>query len=275
MGGFDHRGRAWRLIIPLEFRMAVENKNNCLEFLASFATIWQFILDGTSEPEECFLSLGNNSSAIGGLHKASVDPAKNLPLFMATRKFAEVLIGHGSCIYSQHIPGVTNTIADALSRRFNLSDSQLTNYILSNFSNQVLPSIRIFPVHQEITCCMTSWLQKCSVMKGLQKIRKSRKAEFTNDGLLTPMLSDSAETSGFPPYLQNTQSTLLELSQQLYRGENFLGQTQSAWLHQQSKRPWQSWVRSLGQTWGAVPHMDLEQILSTLDLPGSSEVCGT
>jgi hypothetical protein len=275
MGGFDHRGRAWHWNILPEFRMAVEDKNNCLEFLASFITIWQSILEGTSEPKECFLSLGDYSSAIGWLHKASVNPAKNLPLFMATRKFAEVLIGHGSCIYSQHIPGVTNTIADALSRRFDLSDSQLNNYILSNFSNQVLPSFRIFPVRQEITCWMTCWLQKCSAMKGLHKTQKTRKVEFTNNGLFTPMLSDSAETSGFPPYLQNTESTLLELSQQLYKGENFLGQTQSAWLLQQSKRPWQNWVRSLGQMWGTTPHMDLDQIFSTLYLPGSSKECGT
>jgi hypothetical protein len=51
---------------------------------------------------------------------------------------------------------------------------------------------------------------------------------------------------------------LLELSPLPLEGDNFLTQTNNAWLLQQSKRPWQNWVRSLGQTWGTTPHMEME-----------------
>jgi hypothetical protein len=116
MGGFNHTGHAWRFKIPKEFQEAVKTKNNCLEFIASVITVWQAILYNRSEKEECFLSLGDNSSSVGWLHKASIDPSKNLPLFLATRKFAQIMLDSHSCIYSQHISGISNKIADALSQ---------------------------------------------------------------------------------------------------------------------------------------------------------------
>jgi hypothetical protein len=273
LGGFDYLGNAWRLAIPPEFKQAMEHKNNCLEFLASFFTIWQSILMGWSKLEECFLVLGDNSSAVGWLHKASVDPSKDSPLFMATRKFAEVMITEKACIYSQHIPGVSNKIADALSRHFDLSDAQLTNYILSSYSSQVSSSFRIYQVHQEITCWMTCWLQKCSETRGLQKILKTRNAECIKDGLLTQTPLGLQGMYGYPAYPLNTESTSSEHLQQLYDGENFLNLTQNAWLRQRYKRPWQNWVRSLGQTWGTTSHMELDQTPCTY-LPDSSEECG-
>jgi len=55
---------------------------------------------------------------------------------MAARKFAQIMLNNNACIYSQHIPGVSNKIADILSRRFDLSDDQLTSYICSYLSSQ-------------------------------------------------------------------------------------------------------------------------------------------
>jgi hypothetical protein len=76
LGGFDHMGHAWCFKIPEEYREAVKNKNNCLEFIASIVTVWQAMIQKRSEEEECFLSVGDNSSSVGWLHKASIDPSK-------------------------------------------------------------------------------------------------------------------------------------------------------------------------------------------------------
>ena len=65
LGGFDHFGYALRFKIPEEFQSVMKNKNNCLEFMASIITIWQAILYERSGQEECFLSLGDNSSSVG------------------------------------------------------------------------------------------------------------------------------------------------------------------------------------------------------------------
>jgi len=248
LGGFVHRGFAWRWQIPPEFQNAVKNKNNCLEFIASIITIWQAILDNWFNQEECFLSLGDNSSSIGWLHKASIDPTKNSPLFLAARKFAKIILTNNVCIYSQHIPGVSNKIANALSRRFDLNDEQLTSLINSSSYLQVHSSFRICQIHPEINSWMIYWLQKCSAMKESHRAQRIKKIGCGNNGLSMQKLLDSVMMYGCQDYNQNTELTSLELLQPLSDGENFLAQTKKAWLLQQSKRPWQNWLRCLGQT---------------------------
>jgi hypothetical protein len=115
LGGYDHLGNAWRFAIPDDYRESVENQNNCLEFLASIITVWQAILNKQTNDEECFLSLGDNSSSVVWLHRANSDETNNLPLFIASRKYAQLLLTSKSCLYSQHIPGISNNVADALS----------------------------------------------------------------------------------------------------------------------------------------------------------------
>jgi hypothetical protein len=118
LGGFDHSGKAWRLKIPDKFQASVATKNNCLEFIAAIIAVWQAIKLDRSSAKECFLSFCDNSSAVGWLYKANTDSSKNLPLFLVARKFANILLSSNTCLYSQHIPGSSNVVADALSRRF-------------------------------------------------------------------------------------------------------------------------------------------------------------
>jgi len=266
-------GFAWRFQIPTEFREVVKQKNNCLEFIAIIITIWQAILGSRSNQEECFLSLGDNSSAVGWLHKASVDPAKNLPLFLAARTFAQIILTNNICIYSQHIPGISNKIADALSRRFDLNDDQLTSLINSSIHLQVQSSFKLCPIHPVINSWMTCWLRKCSGTRELHKTQKTKRVECGEDGLNIQIPSDSAMISGWKDYAQNIEFTLLEALQPPSDEENFLVQTRKAWLLQQSKRPWQNWVRSLGQTWGTTPHMEAEHSVFTPYLPDNSRGC--
>jgi hypothetical protein len=59
---------------------------------------------------------------------------KKSPLHIAARKYAEILMEAVCCVYSQHIKGIHNNMADALSREFDFTDEDLTKFILSNFS---------------------------------------------------------------------------------------------------------------------------------------------
>jgi len=258
LGGFDHQGYAWRLQIPIKFQEAVKNRNNCLEFLASIITIWQAILQKRIIAEECFLSLGDNSSAVGWLHKASIDPDKNSPLFSASRKFAEILLSSNTCIYSQHIPGSSNKIADVLSRKFELSDDSLVSFVRDLCPNQVPSSFKVFPVHPVIDCWMTSWMQRCYEMKASPKTQKIKNVECGGVGRNILSQLDFHTTYGCPYSYLTNESKLSVPSQPLSEDDNFLAQTRNAWLLQQCKRPWQNWVRSLGQTWGTTPHMETE-----------------
>jgi hypothetical protein len=273
MGGFDYQGNSWRYQIPAEFQESLWLKNNCLEFVAMILTVWQAILLEFSCPDDCFLSLGDNSSAVGWLHKASVDSSKDLPLFLASRKFAQIMLTSNSCLYSQHIPGVSNTIADALSHRFDLMDDELTQFVNSLPSNQVQKPFRILPLHPEINSWMIYWMQNCKGMKGSHKIPETKKVECGDVGANIHNLSESSTMSGCPNCSQNNVPMLLEPSPQLCGEESFLDRTRSAWLRQQSKRPWQNWVRSLGQTWGSTPHMETDLTSYTPYLPDNSRGC--
>jgi hypothetical protein len=87
---------------------------------------------------------------VGWLHKAIIDETNNLPMHIASRKYAELLLDADFCVYSQHLSGIYNNVADALSRRTDLSDNDLTKFICTNFPPQVPRSIKICPLLQVI-----------------------------------------------------------------------------------------------------------------------------
>jgi hypothetical protein len=73
LGGFLLSGRGWRLRIPpLSPIYGVDIANNVLEFLAMLVTIWLTILECDLEgsQQDCILAMGDNTSAIGWIHKS-------------------------------------------------------------------------------------------------------------------------------------------------------------------------------------------------------------
>ncbi len=89
-------------------------------------------------------------SATGWLHKANIDASNNYPLHQAARKYAELLMEEDCCLYSQHIKGVHNNVADALSRLHHYSPEDLTSFILHQYPTQVPPTFQLVPLPQEI-----------------------------------------------------------------------------------------------------------------------------
>jgi hypothetical protein len=129
MGGYDSLRNAWQYKLSEDDRIACTYQNNSLEFVAVLISVWVSIKNNTAESKMCFLALSDNSSAI--------DDTKNLPLHMASRKYAEILMGADCCSYSQHIAGKQNVVADYLSRNFDHLEEELTSFVLSNYTNQV------------------------------------------------------------------------------------------------------------------------------------------
>lgn len=151
---FNYLGIAWQFEIPSEYQcQGAERFNNCYEFVATIFTIWQAIISKNSTAEECFLCLSDSASAVGWLHHSSTESSN--PPFILSR---EVMLSHHFCIYGQHIKGVSNKVVDSLSRRLDLSDEELTNYILSTHFSQVSLFIRVFFLHPEVSLWVTCWL---------------------------------------------------------------------------------------------------------------------
>jgi hypothetical protein len=255
LGGYNHEGLAWHWEIPTEYQRRVQNKNNTLEFLASLFTVWFTIKSGIKHEFPCFLALGDNSSAVGWLHKANIDAENNHPLHEAARKYAQILLRHNCCLYSQHIKGVQNNVADALSRMHHHSPKELHRFIISSFPSQVPSSFHIDPLPHEISSWMISWLQKIKEPTELDREQKTKNTEFGIVGLNTAESLKTSPTLSSKTYLQNSEQGSLEHSLPPFVDASFLDRTKDLWLQAQWKRPWQNWVRSLGQTWGTTPPM--------------------
>ena len=80
IGGFSHRGRAWRLKIPvhLQFRATL----NFLEFIASTIGIWIDIIEETTQPLDCELSMTDSSTTDGWLHRSNFNDEEETNLQM-------------------------------------------------------------------------------------------------------------------------------------------------------------------------------------------------
>jgi hypothetical protein len=255
MGGYDSFGNAWQFQLSKEDSIACQRQNNSLEFMAAVITAWVAIQSGNVPKEACFLALCDNSSSVCWLHKANVDDTKNLPLHMAARKYAEVLLQADCCLYSQHIAGVSNTVADILSRKFDLPQPDLSTFITSHYPKQVPLSFKISPLPQEICSWLTLWLRKCRERWASQKEQKTRKNVHGTDGSNIQSVSDSTMTFGSDNLPLNNAQPSWEHLQQRSEDASFQDLIQRSWQQAQSKRPLQNWVRFLGQTWGTTPRM--------------------
>jgi hypothetical protein len=255
MGGYSqHSGKAWRFKIPEEYEAYVQRSNNLLEFIASVISVWIEILDGAPH-HSCFLSFADNTSAVGWLHHANINEAQNKPLEIATRHFATLIIQANCCLYSQHFKGSENKVADALSRRFDLTDNQLQSFIFSTLHHQVPSTFSIVPLPQSISSWVIWLLQKIKETKALQKEHEIKNPESGDAGLNTATSLRTTTTSTYNGSHHPLEQPCLELSPPHTEEDNFLALTKKNWELAQSKRPWQSWARSLGQTWGTTPTM--------------------
>jgi hypothetical protein len=243
MGGYDSFGNAWQYQLSEEDSIACQRQNNSIEFMAAVITAWVAIQSGNVPTEACFLALCDNSSSVGWLHKANVDDTKNLPLHMAARKYAKVLLQADCCLYSQYIAGVSNTVADILSRKFDLPHPELSVFIKSHYSKQVPLSFNISPLPQEICSWLLLWLQKFRERWASQKEQMTRKNVHGADGSNIQNVSDSTKTFGSDNSPLNTAQPSWEHLQQHCKDASFLNLIQQSWQQAQSKRPLQNWVR--------------------------------
>jgi len=263
MGGYDSEGSAWQFKLPPEDALACSNQNNSLEFVAALISVWLAAKKEDTKTESCFLALSDNSSAVSWLHKANFDETRNLPLHMAARKFADVLLQADCCLYSQHIAGEKNVVADYLSRHFHQPLDELTSLLLTSYPSHVPPSFSISPLPPDILSWLTLWLRKCRERTASQKIQEIKNRECGADGSITPSASTLTKTFGFKDLPPKAGQLSSEHSPQPCEEGTFPNLTIQTWHHQQCKRPLQSWVRFLGQMWGTTPHMSQDQTAYT------------
>lgn len=127
IGGYClNTGLAWRYRFSKAERESFTL--NLKEFLGSVIN-GMVNLPRDSSPSPCLLSIGDSNCAAGWLHKSNFDPDLEPIHSEVAREHARTITSNDACEYSQHIPGVTNVVADCLSRDFHLSQKQLTSLL--------------------------------------------------------------------------------------------------------------------------------------------------
>ena len=75
MGAFTSHGRAWYYLIPNELWGRAHI--NLLEFLTQVISIWVDILEGTSNPLNCILCMGDSMTAMGWMRRSNFKESDN------------------------------------------------------------------------------------------------------------------------------------------------------------------------------------------------------
>ena len=198
LGGFTSEGIAWRYKLPQHLVGALTI--NLLEFMAAVITIKISLQKLVPLPSTCglrILSLTDSSSALGWLHHSSFHPI-DFPLHdIVARKLADTLLTHNSALYSQHIPGKHNNVADCLSRDFDITNKDLTHMLNRVFPHQMPPNFHICNLEEDITSWIESMGQRSTVKKGSQSRPAGSNIKALADG--RDSYRDAPSTTPFCP----------------------------------------------------------------------------
>ena len=248
IGGYNMSGKAWRFQLPKE--MIGTLSINLLEFIAAAITI-QLTLASSNTPQK-ILSFTDNSSALGWMYKASFSETMVEHDHVA-RWLATQLMKHDSALYSQHIRGVENFIADSLSRDHHLTIQQLTFAFTHLLPSQTPRNFAISTLPKELV----SWV--CSLSALSTRSQDSPPAPSTSK--LGALIGGGDSLSTMASKMNGcriTASHSAPISSQPLQGlaeEIYMARQKSLNSEGlQSKIPSHMFVRPFGRIYGQTPH---------------------
>jgi hypothetical protein len=201
IGGYNlASGRAWRYQIQPEDRH--QKSQNFLEYLACMTQLICILDERKWKQGDCILSVGDNTSALGWIHKSNFRPEEDKEqtthLALArhiTTLLAEIHVTQSGC----WLPGKDNGVADTLSRQHDQTNAELTNIIVKSFPEQVPNGFRIRALTPEVTSWVRYWVQhthatKESPPEPLQRVKcggNGGSSSYTTVNLATMCISDN------------------------------------------------------------------------------------
>lgn len=148
-----------------------------LELIAASLTIQLAVTHRINrERPHRILAFTDNNSALSWLLRSNFDPVTEEPHDKVSSDLAWFCMDSNVSFFAQHIKGVYNTIADALSRDFHLNTEFLTSIICSHLPSQHQSTFKIIPHPKKIT----SWLYslKCGLTTKKAFAKKPRKSSL-------------------------------------------------------------------------------------------------
>jgi len=104
------------------------------------------------------MPVGDNTSALGWLFGSSFDDRQKTVHQQMAREFTLMMLKEEIVLYSQHLLGISNIIADSLSRDHHLDDVTLTQLLLFICPSQLPRNFKILHLQPEITSFISSIL---------------------------------------------------------------------------------------------------------------------
>jgi hypothetical protein len=250
LGGWNSWGAYWFIELP-DFLLGRAHIN-LLEFLAALIGPWIDILNGHLSPEDCFLVMGDSTTAAGWIHstrfkgKDEDDDDFNARLLVA-RQFARLVLNNKLVNYSQWFPGKDNVVADVLSRDGHLSKFDREHLLTSIFPSQLPPNFHHTVVPDAITSFVSSVLQTLPHKK--QRFLGRKRTGYA-PGVTGSSSFDSSAFEAmniwrlFPaPKNMNSSSPTPHSSETVTQREAALKE----WLLAQSEMPSAMWLRDSSQ----------------------------
>ena len=279
LGGFLlQSGRAWRLRIPkgsILFGSALIN--NLLEFIGMAVNIWLECLE--SDPNDCILAIGDNTSAVGWLHNSSrlnIKLAAHEAHLLVARHVALLVLNAGCCLASQHIRGDLNTVADLLSfsggitraggKQHPIAFDDPPNDILTHrfhlyYSEQIPESFKISQLPKEISSWVLSVLRiAASSLTAGPKTATSPTTGPGDAGSASVPSPEESLTLSSISYLQSDESFTSDPSLPAFvqhdgrkEAEQLKESVKSQWSRALCAKPQATWLRRLGTISNQVP----------------------
>ena len=250
LGGYTHRGWAWRFKIPahLLFRAS----NNLLEHIASVITVWVELLAGRLSKGACCLSMTDSSTSEGWTHRSNFEEDDDEPVQAQVRRdvardHSWRLLEAGVKDYSQWFPGAENDVADSLSRDFDRSNSDLVKILRSTVPQQLPQDFKIVPLPSVIVSWLTSLLWKLPAKPQLQEVHTRGKLGRGIGGPSTVTPLDSTTSSSTTSPVDSASDSWLP-SPWLSATHGFRQTVMTPWLKRQSELPSAIYLRPSGST---------------------------
>ena len=101
---------------------------------------------------------------------------------LVARKLARFVVKNEFSIFSKHIKGERNNVANTLSREFEHTKDNLTNYIIHSFPKQVSQNFAIIDVPQELISWTLSILEGSITKKGLDSRPHKKRGHTSRNG---------------------------------------------------------------------------------------------
>ena len=173
-------------------------------------SIWIDILSNSIEYESCIPSQTDSSSVAGWLRKSNfVDSDNEIGQMTTAHHLAHLVIDSKCCLYSQWFPGDQNIVADALSRDFHLSNTNLANLITSLVPSQVPFGLIIQDLPKEISSWLTCLLLNQPFKEQWLKAPTRSKLSLGTDSKTTcyPSVAKEIPSSNSSHHLRNIKSS--------------------------------------------------------------------